>query len=178
MVVCAAVAAGERTLNGRWRALARAAPLIGVVVYVVGLLALCLPASWLGPVAAPILGWPVFAQRVEAARISSGAAWVGTLSYGLAAQLADEKSIRAPVAQIDERERWLGLRMPAPDLGKAGVVVDLARRIDPRRLADCFATVEPLSAIKRVEPSTPAKTYVLYAVKGPKLDVLRDGCKL
>ena len=99
------------------------------------------------------------------------------MSYGLAAQLADEPAIRAPITQIDERERYLGLAMPRPDLARPGLIVDFARRVDPRALSACFGTVRPLGPLKRVEPSTPAKTYVLYQVENPRRDVLGQGCR-
>jgi 4-amino-4-deoxy-L-arabinose transferase-like glycosyltransferase len=177
LAICAAVAAGEVSRARRWSGLARAAPIVGFAIYPLALLVLCLPPPLLTPVAGPILGWPRFAERLEGVRMSRGAAWIGTLSYGLAAQLADERATRAPIAQIDERERYLGLKMPLPDFTRPGLIVDLARRVDPRGLAACFVVVEPLGAIKRVEPSTPAKTYVLYEVAGPRRDVLGQGCR-
>jgi 4-amino-4-deoxy-L-arabinose transferase-like glycosyltransferase len=177
LAICAAIAAGDATRSGRWRGLARAAPISGLAVYPLALFVLVAPTSLLAPVAGPILGWPRFAQRLETIRVTNRAAWIGTLSYGLAAQLADEGAIRAPIAQVDERERYLGLRMPTPDLSRPGVIVDLARRVDPRALSACFGTVRPLGALKRVEPSTPAKTYALYQVEHPRRDVLGQGCR-
>jgi 4-amino-4-deoxy-L-arabinose transferase-like glycosyltransferase len=177
LAICAAIAAGDATRSGRWQGLARAAPILGFAVYPLALLVLWLPAPLLTPVAGPILGWPRFAERLENIRGTNGAAWIGTLSYGLAAQLADERAIRAPIAQIDERERYLGLAMPRPDFARPGLIVDLARRIDPRALSACFGTVEPLGVLERVEPSTPAKTYSLYRVADPRRDVIGLGCK-
>jgi len=178
LAVCAALAAGEVTRAGRWRGLARAAPILGFAVYPLTLLILWLPTPMLAPMAGPILGWPRFATRLEDERVSSGAGWIGTLSYGLVAQLADERAIHAPIAQIDERDRYLGLTMPTPDLSRPGLIVDLARRVDPSALGRCFGTVKPLGTIKRVEPSTPAKTYLLYEVADPRRDVLGKGCRI
>jgi 4-amino-4-deoxy-L-arabinose transferase-like glycosyltransferase len=178
LAICAVLGAAEAARIGRRTGIARAAPIIGLAVYPIALLIPCLPASLLTPVAGPILGWPRFAQRLEDIRAPSGAAWIGTLSYGLAAQLADERAIHSPVAQIDERDRYLDLAMPLPDLARPGLIVDLARRVDPHSLAACFVAVKPLGSLRRVEPSTPAKTYVLYKVSGPRRDVLGKGCKL
>jgi hypothetical protein len=178
LAICAAIAAGDASRTGRWTGLARAAPILGLSVYPLALLALWLPATLAAPAAGPILGWPRFAHRLENIRVANGATWIGTLSYGLAAQLADEPAIHAPIAQIDERERYLGLKMPRPDLARSGLIVDLARRVDPRALSACFGTVEPLGSLERVEPSTPAKTYRLYQVADPRRDVLGQGCKL
>ncbi len=90
---------------------------------------------------APLRGWPAFAEAVEERRTADGAGWVGTLSYGLAAELADEPAIRAPVVQLGERARYDGLGMPRPDLSRPGLVLDLSRRIRHARLAACFASV-------------------------------------
>ncbi len=177
LAICAAIAAGDALRAGRWIGLARAAPIVGFSVYPLALLLLLLPATLVAPVAGPILGWPRFAQRLEDIRVSNGATWIGTLSYGLAAQLADEGAIHAPVAQIDERDRYLGLMMPLPNMSRPGLIVDLARRVDPHGLAACFDEVQPLGALERIVPSTAAKTYVLYEVEGPRRDVLREGCK-
>jgi hypothetical protein len=177
LAICAAIAAGEAMRSGRSRMLARAAPMAGLAVYPLALVILWLPAALIAPVAGPILGWPRFAERLEAIRASRHAAWIGALSYGLAAQLSDEPAIRAPIAQIDERDRYLGLMIPPPNFARPGLVVDLARRVNARSLAACFDTVEALGTLKRVEPSTPAKTYVVYAVAGPRRDVLGAGCK-
>ena len=68
--------------------------------------------------------------------------------------------------------------MASPDLSRPGLVIDLARRVDPLRLKACFGMVKPLTAIERVDPSTPAKTYVLYEVADPRRDVLGVGCNL
>ena len=177
LAICAALAAEDATRRGLWSPLARAAPMVGFAIYPLAILVLWLPATLLAPVAGPVLGWPLFAQRLENIRITTGAEWIGSLSYGLAAQLADESVIHAPIVQIDERERYRGLVMPPPDLSHPGLIVDLARRVDPRLLSACFDTVKKMGALKRVEPSTPAKTYVVYQVAGPRRDMLRQGCK-
>ncbi len=177
MAICAALAAGQAMRSARWERLARIAPIVGFAVYPLVLLTLWLPSTLIVSVAGPILGWPRFAERLDAIRVTNGAAWVGTLSYGLAAQLADERAIRAPIAQIAERERYLALRMPVPDFSRPGLIVDLARRVDPQALSACFGTVKPLGTLKRVEPSTPAKTYVVYQVTNPRRDVLGQGCR-
>ena len=106
LAVCAAIAAGQATRPGRPMSLRRAAPMVGFAIYPLALLMLWLPAPLLTPIAGPILGWPRFAQRLEDARVASGAAWIGTLSYGLAAQLADRKRDSRP-NRADRRARSL-----------------------------------------------------------------------
>ena len=44
--------------------------------------------------------------RLNALRARTGSAWVGTSSYGLAAELADAPGLGATVVQLAERDRW------------------------------------------------------------------------
>jgi len=128
-------------------------------------------------IALPLRGWPSFARTVEARRTALGAAWVGTSSYGLAAQLADEPELAAPVLQISERARWQGLTTgPTADLAQPGLVVDLPRRLDAGRLRACFADVRPLPLMPRGAAGERPKLYAAFLVAHPLRDVAAYGC--
>ena len=137
------------------------------------------PAALLGryDLALPMRGWPPFAARIETLRQSTGAAWIGTTSYGLASQLADEPVLKAPVAQLAERDRWRDVSSGArPDLSAPGVVIDLSRRLSAASLGSCFAEVTPLGVLTRGDPGEPGKLYAVFRVSGPRRDVLALGC--
>ena len=113
-------------------------------------------------------GWPTFAGAVEADRKTSGAAWVGTLSYGVAGQLAARHEIEAPVLQLSERERYALLPPSGADLNKPGLVVDLARRDVRVPLDACFTEVEPLGTLQRGPVAAHGSVYSVFRVSGPK----------
>ena len=162
-----------------WRAgLARLAP-IGLGVSILALVHAALPATDFGPgdPALQLRGWPAFAQTVDRVRGAIGAGWIGTVSYGVSAQLQAADHATAPVLQIDERERYAELS-PArsADMGQPGLIVDLARRIDLERLKRCFVQVEPLGGIGRGWFNPNAGRYALVRVAQPKVDILGKGC--
>ncbi len=178
-VAILAAACAADIASPRWIALRRATPLLAPAVCA-GLLALAaLRPSHLGlpDIARPIEGWSAFAARLEAARARLGVGWVGTTSYGLAAELADEPAIAVPIVQISERARYAGLGTPRPpDPNQPGLLVDLPRRIDPARLAACFATVVPLGRVNRAAPGEAGTAYALYRLASPRADWLSHGC--
>jgi 4-amino-4-deoxy-L-arabinose transferase-like glycosyltransferase len=161
-----------------WRAaLARIAP-AGLALSALALAHAAIPASDYGPgdPALQLRGWPAFAHATDAARAKAGAGWIGTVSYGVAAQLqAADPAL--PVLEIDERERYLGLAPAAPpDLAKPGLIVDLRRRIDLARLRACFGAVGPLSELDRGPRAGPDQRYGAVVVSGPRVDVMGQGC--
>ncbi len=174
LAVCAAVAAtgAER----RWLALRRATPWIGFAVVPLLCCLLILPIPIANRLAAPVLGWPDFARRLEQLRLAHGAGWIGVLSYGLDAQLSSERAIGSPIYQLSERARYDRLDLPKPDFTRPGLLVDLNRRVDMGVLQTCFERVMPLGGLKRVEPSTSAKTYAVFLLANPKVDLDRQGC--
>jgi 4-amino-4-deoxy-L-arabinose transferase-like glycosyltransferase len=178
LAICAAIAAHAEPIGDspRWRIARRAASIGGLAIYPLLIGLLLAPTALTSRLLAPVIGWRQFAQHVEAQRTASGAAWVGTLSYGLAAQLSVEPALRTPVLQITERERYSELRLPTPDLSRAGLLVDLQRRVDVAQLHRCFSKVVPLPAYSRVPHSPPGKAYDLFIVSQPRRDVLREGC--
>lgn len=161
-----------------WRAaLARFAP-AGLGLSALALAHAAIAASDFGPgdPAAQLRGWPAFAQAADTARLKAGAGWIGTFSYGVAAQL-QAADPAAPVLQIDERERYLGLAPPVPlDLAKPGLIVDLPRRIDLARLRACFAMVGPVTELDRGARPGKDERYGVVAVMGPRVDLIGRGC--
>ena len=159
--------------------MARAALPVGFALGGLALAMLIAPGAWLGryDLALPVRGWPAFAGRLEALRQTTGAGWIGTTSYGLAAELADEPGLRAPAVQLAERGRWRGLAQPRPGaFGSNGIVVDLQRRLNEASLKDCFISVTPLAVLVRGDPGEPGKAYAVFSVAGPRRNLLADGC--
>ena len=162
-----------------WRArLARWAPL-GIGLTAAALLYMALPQGLAkGDPAAQLRGWPSFTSRVEALRAANRAAWVGTLSYGVNGQLQAQQRIAAPVLQINERDRYADLPVPAPSLALAqpGLIVDLLRRIDLTKLRTCFVAVDAIQEIDRGSGQGPDSRYGAVLVWGDKSDLLSGGC--
>jgi 4-amino-4-deoxy-L-arabinose transferase-like glycosyltransferase len=174
-----AAAAAETSVGGAWRRLRAAAAPFGFGLCAAALAYLAAPLVGL-PLrfdpAAPVRDWGPFASRLEALEHRAGAGWIGTTSYGLAAQLLDRPGLDDPVWQIGERERWRGLRTPEPDLAKPGLIVDLSRRMDMRRLARCFARVRPLGEIRRAAPGERGAAYAAALVSGARPGLAAGGC--
>jgi len=173
-----AAAAGLDRMGRGWLWLGWAAPALALILTLLGVGLIFAPPSIAGTrwdPAMPIRGWPQFAHDIEQRRTARGAAWVGTTSYGLAAELSTEGALHAPIAQIDERARWNGLALGAPaDLSRPGLLIDLPRRIDMAALHQCFGRVQPLGLVFRGGSSgTP---YWTALVTAPRRDILRSGC--
>ncbi len=125
----------------------------------------------------PVKGWPAFAARVDVLRRQVGGGWVGTASYGVAAQLADEAVLTAPVLQINERSRWQGLNPGAlAEVSHPGILVDLPRRIDMAALRRCFSDVRPLGPIQRGDSDMRGGVYQVVFLSRPTADVIAKGC--
>jgi hypothetical protein len=179
IAICAAVGAERLWNRTAWRGLVMAAPAVGFGLGAVLLALVAAPGSVLGryDVALPVRGWGPFAARIENLRGAVGGAWVGTSSYGLASDLLDEPSLKAPVVQVAERDRWRHLATgTAPNMAAPGLVIDLARRVSAASLGRCFARVTPLGVLVRGDPGEPGKAYAAFAVAGPRRDVLGQGC--
>lgn len=168
----------------RWR---RAVPHLGF-----GLVGLMLAlAAWpaldglSGPAVRPLRGWSPFAADLEALTIRAPAgqsriAWVGTASYGLAAQLSAESGLTVPVVQLNDRARYDPLPpVTSPDFRQPGLVIDLPRRLSAEALAACFADVETLNPMRRStggDRSESAVTYAVYRVARPRR-IVSGGCQ-
>jgi len=150
------------------------------------------PATdWLGrlDLTGQLRDWPRFARSIENIREETGAAWVGSLSFGQVALLENTRQVHAPVLQITERARYAFAKPPEPAaIAQPGLIVDLSRRVTAQDLSVCFGVVTPLGQIERGLPSTvplPLRslglgprhyTYALFRVAGPKTDIVKDGC--
>ena len=177
LALIAAVEA-ESAEGGRWRTVRRAAPWLGLGLAGVAAIIVAIPGlgeRLLADPGRPLRGWRDFAGEVSARRATSGAQWVGTTSYGLAAQLLDEPGVGAPVVQIAERDRWITLKTVRPDMVSPGLIVDLPRRVSLSLLRQCFGEVQP--AGKLVRGAGSGRTlYAAVRVAQPRRDVLRAGC--
>ena len=181
IAICAALAA-ENVKPGGWFAwFRRATPILGFSLAAGVLVFLSLP--FYCPLPLPggakdpgveVRGWPEFGRRLDAIRAARGAAWIGTVSWGEAAQLGATPEIKAPVIEIGERDRYAILsHPPTADLSKPGVVLDLKRRLTLAMLGQCFANVTAIGEIDR-EPDRHAR-YEAFLVSGPR-KVVEGGC--
>jgi 4-amino-4-deoxy-L-arabinose transferase-like glycosyltransferase len=179
LAVCAAIGAERLGRAPRWSRLRVAAPVCGFLLCGALALYLLAPARW-SPRAAdpglPLQGWPLFARAVDRARLAAGALWVGTASYALTAELADEADLRAPVFQLDERARYRDIPIAEPNFASPGLVVDLPRRIDVTALRRCFTTVVPLGDLARGPRGGAAVRYAALLVAGPRRPIEPLGC--
>jgi len=173
------VAAERFGVTARGRLLRRLTPAVG---YAVGAAALAL-ALLPGPgvlgrhdPTLPLRGWPQFARDVEQRRAATGAAWVGTESYGVFAQLNDEHRTRAPLLQVVERDRYWADDPGRPDFSRPGLIVDLSRRMIRADVLRCFTSVTPAGDIPRAGGPAPNQRYSAFLVSGPRRDVWIIGC--
>ena len=180
LAICAAFAAETAPVKGFQALLKRIAAPLGLGLSALAMLHLALPITDLRHVHDPsqeVRDWPAFAQAVEQARVADHAAWVGTLSYGVAGQLSDQRPITAPVAELVERDRYPpGEGSWRADLSQPGLVVDLDRRVNAAALSRCFAQVTPEGEIVRGRPGYAPTSYAAFLVSGPNRDVLHLGC--
>jgi hypothetical protein len=116
------------------RTLARIAP-VGLALCALALGYASLPQSLSpqslssrGDPADVLRGWPQLAEQVEGVGEAHGAAWVGTLSYGVNGLLQAQGGLRLPALQLNERDRYADLPPSPADLSRPGLVVDLKRR--------------------------------------------------
>lgn len=147
----------------------RAVPFVGMGFVAFGLVVATMPAldAIAGPVTRPLRGWVQFGAAIEARAARANevpAAWVGTMSYGLAAQLAAEPGLTLPVVQLNDRIRYETLPPGAtPDFDRPGLVIDLPRRVNAKTLRSCFADVQALAPIRRSVGEQGGEADVVYA---------------
>lgn len=130
----------------------------------------------------PLRGWPRLAQTLSdqtaSAKSPNAAAWIGTGSYGLAAQLAAERGLSIPIVQLNDRARYDVLPpQPKPDFSRPGLVIDLPRRMTAEALALCFEEVAPLTPLRRsggVEGALHVE-YAVFRVARP-IKIISGGC--
>jgi hypothetical protein len=178
LAVCAAVAADSFGRSRRADLARRLAPTVGFAVSAAALVVVALPTpTFLGrldPTLA-LRGWPRFAQDVEDLRLRTGAAWVGTESYGVFSQLHVENR-SAPLLELTERDRYWATDPGRPDFARTGLVVDLSRRMKVADVERCFWHVTPAADLTRAGGPGHNQRYTAYLVSGPKRDVWIIGC--
>lgn len=169
LVGLAAIAAERVSQKGSglfWR---RVAPFVGMGLVGAMLTFAAVPALDViaGPATRALRGWPQFGATVQtqaAMTDDDPAAWVGTMSYGLAAQLAAEPGLTLPIVQLNDRARYDPLPPVAvPDFDRPGLVVDLPRRVTAEALRICFGVVEVLEPIRRYVGKGATDADVVYA---------------
>lgn len=172
LAIAAAIAAEDAT--GWWARLRTAAPVLGLGLGAAALIGMASPEFLKGrDFAHNVHGWSAFATRLETMRSQAGAGWVGTLSYGEAAQIAGQHELHAPVLQLDERDRYVFLPSAQADISGPGLVVELSRRIDASMLQACFAEVRPLGEVRRTDEKH--GLYSAFLVSHPKA-IVDGGC--
>lgn len=113
-------------------------------------------------------GWPALADAIEKKRAETGAAWVTTSSYATTGQLMFALKDRSPVAQLDDRIRYIFLPpLPESLLEKPALYVELERRVQVPLLRQKFRRVEEVGTLKRANGSPDGATYILYLVAEP-----------
>ena len=112
---------------------------------------------------------------MEAVRVRSGAAWVGTESYGVFSQLNDEHR-SSPLLEVVERDRYWATDPGRPDFTRPGLVVDLSRRMKVFDVMRCFRRVTPVAELTRAGGPGHNQRYTAYLVSDPKRDVWIIGC--
>jgi 4-amino-4-deoxy-L-arabinose transferase-like glycosyltransferase len=180
VAICAAIGIPDGKGASLWRKSRNAALVLGLGSCAVALSWFAIPSRLLphgSDFALPVRGWPVFAGRLEALRKVHDAAWIGTVSYGLTAELATQSQIRAPIVELGERSRYRDLDLgAAPDFSRSGLVVDLTRRVGPDGLGRCFAVVQSLGFIDRGAAGDTGVRYQAFRVSGPTRDLATQGC--
>jgi hypothetical protein len=177
LVVCAATAAD--TASGWLRGLRTSAAWIGIGVSAAALIFIATPSesglSFRDPMG-EVRGWPAFASAVERARLGAGAAWVGGTDYGIVAELADWPAIKAPVAEVFERERYSFERPSArADFSRPGLVLIPPHDGGEPAVRLCFAVVTLLPEIDRGEGRSLVR-YRVLRVAGPLRNIQHAGC--
>jgi 4-amino-4-deoxy-L-arabinose transferase-like glycosyltransferase len=178
LAICAAVAGGRLGRTARQRTLRGLAPVMGFAVGAAAFILMALPSpnGLMGrDPTLPLRGWPQFARDIEAMRLRTGAAWVGTESYGVYAQLNNARGIAAPVLEVVERDRYW-TSDPKPDFTRPGLVVDLSRRMKTDDVLRCFTQVAVAGELTRAGGMSHNQRYTAFLVSGPRRDVWIAGC--
>ena len=177
--ICAAVAAERFGDRRRARILRRLSPALGFGLGAAAFALMALPyPNALGRYdpTLPLRGWPEFARDVEALRVRTGAAWVGTESYGVFSQLNDEGLSAAPLIDVVERDRYWASDPGRPDVTRTGLIVDLARRLKRQDILRCFTRVEAAGPLTRAGGFGDNQRYSAFLVSGPRRDIWIIGC--
>jgi Dolichyl-phosphate-mannose-protein mannosyltransferase len=113
-------------------------------------------------------GWPSFVEDIEKKRKETGAAWLATSSYATTGQLMMGIRGQSPVAQLDERLRYIFLPPLSDELLKRpALYVELQRRVDLPLLKSKFGTIRKIGTLTRDNGIGEGAIYVLYLVSDP-----------
>jgi 4-amino-4-deoxy-L-arabinose transferase-like glycosyltransferase len=178
LAICAAVAAEHLGGSRAARVIRGLTPALGFAVAVAAFLLVALPyPNALGRLdpTLPLRGWPQFAADTEALRLRTGAAWTGTESYGVYAQLNNAKASAAPLLEMVDRDRYW-TSDPLPDFTRPGLIVDLTRRMKRDDILRCFTSVEPAGGLVRAGGPGRNQRYSAFLVSGPRRDIWTIGC--
>jgi 4-amino-4-deoxy-L-arabinose transferase-like glycosyltransferase len=179
LAICAAVAAERLDQTRIARFVRGLTPALGFAAAGAAFVLMALPTpNLLGRLdpTLPLRGWPQFASDVEQLRVKTGAAWVGTQSYGVFAQLNDARRIQAPLLETVERDRYWSTDANRPDFARPGMIVDLSRRMKVADALRCFTSVEPAGNLTRAGGPGRNQQYSAFLVSGPRRDVWIRGC--
>lgn len=172
--VCAAIALG-RIEDGRHRlfgGLGRSALAIGFLLsgllYLHAVYPLTQSARLRDP-SSQMRGWGELAADLERVRAQTGACWIATSSYATTGQLAYALTGKMPVAQLNERHRYLHL--PALDdrvFACPALYVELDRRSALALLHERFRSVSFIETLARSHRGVALAAYPVYLVADPR----------
>lgn len=120
-------------------------------------------------------GWPEYAAKVEALRLSSGAQWIATTGYETTAPLAYELRGRAIVVPVTERPRYTFLPAPDAALVEAPALL-IGKPAEVAAILGCFTEVTDLGEVTRDGARRTVAITRAYRVSGARPDIFDRGC--
>jgi hypothetical protein len=139
------------------------------VVYLQACLGLLPLPTRFDPIALRLNGWDDLAQRIEAARVAAGAAYVAAEGYAPDSELAWWLPPSVPVVGVDARWALFGLP-PARIGGVVGLLLRDARRTDPPDAA-AWAQAERIGMVERGDEPPAFALYRVIAADRPPVTV-------
>jgi len=125
------------------------------------------------------VGWPAVAARIEGVRAQTRLREVLTTDYPLASWTAFYLPGHQGVDQITQRMRWSAEPAPPPGQFSNGVLYICGAPCDRLgSVASRFSSVSLVGSIPRLNGTAVVATYSLYALKGPRGEVLDSPSKL
>jgi 4-amino-4-deoxy-L-arabinose transferase-like glycosyltransferase len=178
LVAIAASAAAE-TATGWRTGLRTAAPWLGFGVCGAVFAFALAPLDGRLPFADPgasYRGWPAFYAAVEQTREQTGADWIGSPTYGLAAQMASAPQIHSPATEIYERARY-SFETPdeRADFSRPGLIVSPPKSAHLPAMNACFGQARQLPDLVRGSGAS-ATHYLVFLVARPRFEMEYAGC--
>jgi len=180
-VICAVLAMRWRVQGWRGRALRFAQTAAMPTALILTLLAYAHALNPLIPVEGtrdPVsrllaAGYRPLANQIDALRMENGAEGILTTSYVPTGWLSFYLPSRAPVIQINERNRWLAEPLPPDELFEGPLLyVTEDRRDQSQTLRERFAEVALLDRLQRRRGGVLIEDYAIYRVADPIAPVL------